>query len=139
MSSKEHIQTGDTLPNIKVYESDSDLNIHELNTLEIFSEGKHIIFGLPGAFTPKCSESHLPGYLEQYKLLKEKGIKSINCVSVNDPFVMHAWGEAHNAIGKAIGLDIDLSATLGNVRSKRYVMLVKECIVKHIEVEPLEI
>ncbi|XP_014774823.1 peroxiredoxin-5, mitochondrial isoform X1 [Octopus bimaculoides] len=140
------LKVGDAIPSASLFEHNPNT---KLNSSELFGSGKHVIFGVPGAFTPTCSESHLPGYIEKHNELKKKGIVSINCVAVNDPFVMKAWGEAHNATGKirmladiqaeftkALGLEIDLSAVLGNVRSKRYAMVVENGIVKHLLVEP---
>jgi len=108
-----------------------------------------VIFGLPGAFTPGCSKSHLPGYVENFDKLKGKGVEVVACVSVNDPFVMAAWGEAHKATGKvrmladtcaeftkAIGLEFDATPILGNVRCKRFSMLVENGVVTKLHVEP---
>jgi 2-Cys peroxiredoxin 5 len=92
----------------------------------LFAGKKVVLFGLPGAFTPGCSRTHLPGYVANAERLKSEGVDHIVCLSVNDPFVMAAWGEAHQADGKvrmladttgaftkALGLDIDLSQALG--------------------------
>jgi len=104
---------------------------------------------VPGAFTPNCSKSHLPSYVEKFDQIKSKGVDLVVCISVNDPFVMEAWGEAHKATGKirmladtcghftkAVGMELDLSVALGNVRSKRYSMVVENGVVTKMHVEP---
>jgi glutaredoxin/glutathione-dependent peroxiredoxin len=111
--------------------------------------GKTIaIFGLPGAFTPTCSAKHVPGYVEKADALKAAGVDEIWCVSVNDAFVMGAWGREQNTAGKvrmmadgsaafaqATGLTLDLTARGMGLRSNRYSMLVQDGIVKTLNVE----
>ncbi len=113
------------------------------------SAGKTIaIFGLPGAFTPTCSAKHVPGYVEQADALKAAGVDEIWCVSVNDPFVMGAWARDQKTAGKvrmmadgsadfakATGLTFDLTARGMGVRSQRYSMLVKDGVVKALNIE----
>jgi peroxiredoxin len=112
-------------------------------------KGKTIaIFGLPGAFTPTCSAQHLPGYVKLADQLKAKGVDEIWCISVNDAFVMGAWGRDQKATGivrmmadgsaaftKALGLEFDLVAKGFGVRSQRYSMLVQDGVVKQLNVE----
>jgi glutaredoxin/glutathione-dependent peroxiredoxin len=112
-------------------------------------KGKKIaIFGLPGAFTPTCSAKHVPGYVANYDKLKAKGIDEIWCISVNDAFVMGAWGKDQKSGGKvrmmadgsgtltkAMGLELDLIARGMGVRSNRYSMLVDNGVVKSLNVE----
>mgnify|MGYP003497797461 CR=1 FL=1 len=121
------------------------------NTFDIakLTAGKKIaVFGLPGAFTPTCSAQHVPGYVRNADQLKAAGVDEIWCVSVNDAFVMGAWGRDQKAGGKvrmmadgsagfsrAIGLDQDLSARGMGVRSQRYSMLVVDGVVKALNVE----
>jgi peroxiredoxin len=121
------------------------------NTFDVekASAGKTIaIFGLPGAFTPTCSAKHVPGYLEKAGALKAAGVDEIWCISVNDPFVMGAWGREQKSTGKvrmmadgsaeftkALGLTFDLTARGMGVRSQRYSMLVKDGIVRTLNVE----
>jgi glutaredoxin/glutathione-dependent peroxiredoxin len=121
------------------------------NTFEIekSTAGKTIaVFGLPGAFTPTCSAKHVPGYIEQAEALKAAGVDEIWCVSVNDAFVMGAWGRDQKTFGKvrmmadgsaaftnATGLTFDLTARGMGVRSQRYSMLVKDGIVKALNIE----
>jgi 2-Cys peroxiredoxin 5 len=115
---------------------------------KVFATGKHVIFAVPGAFTPGCSRTHLPGYVADRDAFAAKGVDSVNCVAVNDVFVMAAWGEAHGATGKirmladpagawtqALGLDVN-AAVLGGIRSKRYAMLVEDGVVTRLQVEP---
>ncbi|HUG36928.1 MAG TPA: peroxiredoxin, partial [Candidatus Limnocylindrales bacterium] len=113
------------------------------------TKGKRIaIFGLPGAFTPTCSAKHVPSYLGNYDKLKAKGVDEIWCVSVNDAFVMGAWGRDQKSAGKvrmmadgsaafakALGLEMDLTARGMGVRSQRYSMLVEDGVVKQLNVE----
>ncbi len=109
---------------------------------------KLAIFGLPGAFTPTCSAKHVPGYVEQYDALKAKGIDEVWCISVNDPFVMGAWGRDQHTAGKVrmmadgsaeftkkAGLELDLTARGMGVRSQRYSMLVDDGVVKQLNVD----
>ena len=121
------------------------------NTFQVadLAKGKTIaILGLPGAFTPTCSNQHLPGYIRLAGEFKAKGVDEIWCISVNDAFVMGAWGRQQEATGivrmmadgsatftKALGLDQDLGPKGMGVRSKRYSMLVQDGVVKQLNVE----
>ena len=121
------------------------------NTFDVekATAGKTIaIFGLPGAFTPTCSAKHVPGYVEQADALKAAGVDEIWCVSVNDAFVMGAWGREQKTAGKvrmmadgsadfvrAAGLTLDLTSRGMGVRSQRFSMLVKDGIVKALSIE----
>lgn len=77
-----------------------DSPANKVNAQELSSNGKVVMFGVPGAFTPGCSKTHLPGYIEKAEQMKSEGVKEIVCVAVNDPYVMAAWGKDHNAKGK---------------------------------------
>merc|ERR1711922_34472 len=140
------INVGDKVPSVELFE-DSPAN--KVNAAELTAGKKTVIFGVPGAFTPGCSKTHLPGYVDQADELKAKGVKGIFCISVNDPFVMAAWGENQKAEGKvrmladtcgefvkATDLTIDLSAVLGSVRSKRFSMLVEDGKAAKVNIEP---
>ena len=118
------------------------------NTLEFFKDKKIVLFGLPGAYTSVCSAKHLPSYVESYEQYKAKGIDHIACISVNDPFVMDAWGKSQNVGDKiimmadpmldftrAIGADIDKSARGLGIRSNRYTMLVDNLKVIKVQEE----
>merc|ERR1712137_80215 len=119
---------------------------------DFFKDKKVVLFGVPGAFTPVCSQKHVPSYLENVAELKSKGVDTIACVSVNDPFVMKAWAETCNAkpedvvfladwnasFVKELGLSVDLSAANLGERSKRFSMIVNngKVVAKNVEVSP---
>jgi peroxiredoxin len=119
----------------------------EITTDELFAGKKVVLFALPGAFTPTCSASHLPGFVVNADKIKAKGVDEIVCLSVNDAFVMDAWGKAQNAeeihmvadgnadFAKAIGLELDLIARGMGVRLQRFAMIVEDGVVKHLNVE----
>lgn len=140
------IQIGHTLPDVKLSQRTSDGTLtHSVNTL--FANKKVVLFAVPGAFTPTCSEAHLPGYVVLADKLKEKGVDLIACVSVNDAFVMKAWGESQNAqeilmladgdasFTKALGLEMD-TGNFGGVRSQRYAMVIENNVVTLLNIEP---
>jgi len=141
------IKVGDNLPAVDLFENEPGKKV---NTGAAFEEGKHVIFGVPGAFTPGCSMTHLPGFVENAEAMKAKGVSSVVCVSVNDPFVMGAWGKDQKADGKvrmladtcgeftkALDLElVDLTAVLGNVRCKRFSLVVENGVVTKVNVEP---
>ncbi len=116
------------------------------NTAELFANKKVVMFAVPGAFTPTCSAAHLPGYVVSADELKVKGIDAIICLSVNDAFVMAAWGEAQNAENlmmladgdgsytKALGLEME-TAAFGGLRSQRYSMIIDNGVVSNLNVE----
>jgi glutaredoxin/glutathione-dependent peroxiredoxin len=119
-----------------------------ISTDDVFKGKRVVLFAVPGAFTPTCSNKHLPGYLKQYDGFKAKGIDSIVCLSVNDTFVMAAWGAAHEVgdkilmladgnadYAKALGLEADFSKFGMGLRSKRFSMIVDDGIVKELNVE----
>ncbi|KAG7212840.1 hypothetical protein KM043_002197 [Ampulex compressa] len=139
------VAVGEKLPSVDLFE---DTPANKVNLAKISAGKKIVIFGVPGAFTPGCSKTHLPGYVEKAAELKSKGISEIFCIAVNDPFVMSAWGKEHKADGKvrmladpkgdfadALDLSVDL-AVLGGKRSKRFSMIVEDGVVKDINVEP---
>ncbi|MFZ5835407.1 MAG: peroxiredoxin [Pseudomonadota bacterium] len=119
-----------------------------ITTAELFGGKKVVLFAVPGAFTPTCSNQHLPGFIEKAGAIKAKGVDTIACLSVNDAFVMGAWGKDRNAgdkvlmladgsgtFSKALGLDLDLSKMGLGLRSKRYSMLVVDGVVKQLNIE----
>ena len=125
------IKKGDKLPDAKVFILEKDPK--EVSIKKIVGNEKVILFGLPGAFTPTCSAKHLPGFIIAIDQLKKKGIKKVVCISVNDPFVMDAWGKTHNVqdkilmVGdskgdftKNIGAELNLTNRGLGVRSSRY-------------------
>ena len=148
------IKVGDKLPAVKLHEFNEvegegcALGPAEVDVAQATAGKKIAIFGLPGAFTPTCSAKHVPGYLAQTGALKAAGVDEIWCISVNDPFVMGAWGREQQAVGKvrmlgdgsaaftnALGLAQDMSTRGFGVRSKRYSMLVDDGVVKTLNVE----
>jgi len=119
-----------------------------VSTDDLFKGKKVVVFALPGAFTPTCSARHLPGYIEHAADFKSKGVSDVVCISVNDAFVMNAWGKDQNAQGKInmvadgngdftkkMGLEMDASKFGMGLRSQRYAMLVDNGVVKKLEVE----
>ncbi len=141
------IKIGDKLPDVtmKIMTSDGPADV---TTADLFGGKRVALFSLPGAFTPTCHRNHLPGFLENYDTILAKGINSIVCLSVNDAFVMHAWGENTGANGKivmladgngdfttAVGMDADLRAGGMGVRSKRYSMIVNDGTVETLNIE----
>jgi peroxiredoxin len=118
------------------------------NIKELLKDKKAILFGLPGAYTSVCSAKHLPGYVKAHDKYKSKGIDCIICVSVNDPFVMDAWGKNHNVedkilmVGdpflnftKSIGAEVDKNARGLGIRSNRYTMLIDNLKVIKLQEE----
>ncbi len=140
------IKVGDHIPNVTVYEM-SDKGPAEMTTDAIFSGKKVVLFALPGAFTPTCSASHLPGYVVQADAILAKGVDQIVCLSVNDAWVMDSWGKSQNAekilmladgsadLTEALGLELDLTKRGMGVRSDRYAMIVDDGVVTHLNRE----
>ena len=131
-----NIKENDLIPSSQVFVMDNGDPVKK-DIQEFLKNKKAVIFGLPGAYTSVCSAKHLPGYVNMFDQYKEKGIDHIICISVNDPFVMSAWGRDHNVgdkilmVGdpfldftKAIGSDVDKSARGLGIRSNRYTMFV---------------
>jgi len=116
------------------------------DTSELFANKKVVMFAVPGAFTPTCSAAHLPGYVVSADELKAKGVDAIICLSVNDAFVMAAWGDTQNAENimmladgdgsytKALGLDME-TAAFGGLRSQRYSMIIDNGVVTNLNLE----
>ena len=154
---KENIMTikiGDRLPEgtlsefIETETAGCSLGPNTFNVSDLVKGKKIAVFGLPGAFTPTCSAQHVTGYVALADQFKAKGVDEIWCISVNDPFVMGAWGRDQKATGvvrmmadgsaaftKALGLEFDLTAKGFGIRSQRYSMLVEDGVVKQLNVE----
>ncbi|MBX3456560.1 peroxiredoxin [Ferrovibrio sp.] len=141
------IKVGDSIPDITVYTMGAN-GPEAVKTGALFAGKKVALFALPGAFTPTCSAKHLPGYIEKAAEFKGKGFDLIACLSVNDAFVMGAWGKQQNTgetvvmladgsgdFTKAIGMEFDLSARGLGVRSQRYSMIVENGKVTAINLE----
>ncbi len=141
------IAVGDKIPagTLKITAPDG---AKDVSTSELFGGKKVVLFGVPGAFTPTCSAKHLPGFVEKAKQIKAKGVDSIVCLSVNDAFVMDAWGKAQHAEGavtlaadgnaeftRALGLEFDASKFGMGVRAQRFALIVDDGVVKGAYVE----
>ena len=137
----------DQIPDTEIFHLiDGDPKQNKLS--EILGNGKIILFGLPGAFTSTCSKLHLPGFVANADKIKEKGIENIFCISVNDPYVMNAWGDVNNTedkikmlsdpyllFTKAIGAEVDRNSKGMGIRSNRYAMIIENLEVLKIQVE----
>ena len=141
------IQVGEKIPDVKLTAM-IEGGMKSLTTQEIFSGKRVVLFAVPGAFTPTCSEHHLPGFIARSDEIHGKGIDTIACISVNDAFVMDAWGRDRGVgdkilmlgdgsaeFAKAIGLDFDGSGFGMGVRSQRYAAIVDDGVVKTLAVE----
>jgi len=148
------IKVGDRLPDgqlqefIEVETAGCPLGPNTFKVAELVKGKKVVIFGLPGAYTPTCSAMHVPGYVRHYDALKATGIDEIWCLSVNDAFVMGAWGRDQQATGKVrmmadgsaeftkkLGLELDLTARGMGVRCQRFSMLVDDGVVRKLNIE----
>lgn len=141
------IQVGDVLPaNILLYRMAESGPISE-TTQSLFQHQRVVLFAVPGAFTPTCSQAHLPGFVVAADRLREMGVDRIICLSVNDVFVMNAWAQQHNAealdmLGdgnadfvKALGLDMDASGRGMGIRSRRFALIADNAEVRWIGIE----
>lgn len=141
------IQVGDTIPSMKLMVATAD-GPKEISTDDIFKGKKVVLFAVPGAFTPTCSAKHLPGFVQNADAIHAKGVDTIACISVNDAFVMGAWGKDQGtgdkvtmladgaaAFAKAIGLELDLNARGMGWRSQRYALIADNGVVTHLGVE----
>ena len=141
------IRAGDKIPFIDLWVMGKN-GPQTITTSEIFTDRCVVLFALPGAYTPTCSVAHLPGFVALHKELKAAGVDQIACLSVNDAYVMDAWGKAQSVDDEilmladgngefthAVGLEIDRRASGMGTRSQRYAMIVNDGIVSHISVE----
>ena len=141
------LKENDNVPNSEIFVLENG-EPNKKNIEELLKRKKAVIFGLPGAYTSVCSAKHLPGYVNLYQQYKDKGIDHIICVSVNDPFVMNAWGKENNVgdkiimmgdpflnFTKAIGAEVDKSGRGLGIRSNRYTMLVDNMKVIKLQEE----
>jgi peroxiredoxin len=142
------IAVGDKIPDVQVMTSGPGGPAH-VQSGDVLGTGRVVLFAVPGAFTPTCSDFHLPSYVIRHDELAAKGVDSVVCVSVNDPFVMAAWGEAQRVgdlvvmladgngeFTKAVGLEMDGSAFGLGTRSQRYAMVIEDGVVTTLHVEP---
>ncbi len=141
------VQVGDKVPNTTLQHM-TDAGPADISSDEIFAGKKVVLFALPGAFTPTCSAKHLPGFVQQAEAIKAKGVDTIACLSVNDAFVMGAWGKDQGVgekvlmladgsadFTKAMGLELDLTGRGFGLRSQRYAMIVDDGVVTALNVE----
>ena len=139
------IQVGQKIPYAIVQHIND--GVHRIDTHSLFGNRKMLLFGVPGAFTPTCSERHLPGYVEHYDAFRAKGIE-VACMAVNDAFVMQAWGNSQNVphgmkmladgnadLTRALGLELDASGYGMGVRCKRFALYAENEIVRGLWVE----
>ena len=141
------INAGDKIPSVTIKEATAD-GPKDVDPAALFAGKNVVMFSLPGAFTPTCSKEHLPGYVARYDELRAKGIDLIACLSVNDAFVMKAWAEQHEALGKivmlsdgnaaftkALGIEVDLAAPNMGLRARRGLLTIEDGVVKSIDME----
>ncbi|MCH8092223.1 MAG: peroxiredoxin [Proteobacteria bacterium] len=141
------IKVGDKIPSVTLQHMTAD-GVADITTDEIFQGKRVALFALPGAFTPTCSAKHLPGFVANADSIKAKSVDTIACVSVNDAFVMNAWGEGQGAgdkvlmladgsakLAAALGVELDLAERGLGVRSRRYSMIVEDGVVKTLNLE----
>ena len=142
------IKEGDAIPDVKLTEM-TDGKPSQVSLAELSRGKRVVVFAVPGAFTPTCSMKHLPGFVEKATDIRGKGVDEIVCLSVNDAFVMDAWGKGSNAGGKvrmladgngdftrAVGLGLDASGFGMGQRSQRYAMILRDGKVEKLLVEP---
>ena len=141
------IQVGDKIPSVDLQRMGAD-GVETINSTDLFAGKKVVLFALPGAFTPTCSASHLPGYVVHSDDILARGVDAIVCLSVNDAFVMDAWGKQNNTddrvmmiadgscrFTRAVGLELDRDAAGMGMRSQRYAMIVNDGVVEVLNVE----
>ena len=142
------IKVGERIPSMKLMMATPE-GPKEVSTDDIFKGKKVVLFAVPGAFTPTCSAKHLPGFVQNADAIRAKGVDTIACISVNDAFVMGAWGKDQGTDGKvlmladgsagfakALGLELDLNARGMGTRSQRYALVAQDGKVTHLAVEP---
>lgn len=142
------IKVGDKMPDLTIKQATANGPM-DLVTSEFFKNKTVVLFAIPGAFTPVCSAKHLPGFITHCEEIMDKGVDQIACLSVNDPFVLQAWAEnqkvedsiqmladGNGDFTKAMGLGMDLTALGLGYRSQRYAIVVRNGILKHLDVEP---
>lgn len=140
------IQTGDAIPEVTLKHI-ADGGVQTIDTPTLFAHRNLVLFAVPGAFTPTCSERHLPGFVERFGEFQERGIE-VACMAVNDPFVMQAWGESQHVpaglrmlsdgngdFSRALGLEMDGTAFGMGMRSKRFALYAEDGVVKQLFVE----
>lgn len=141
------ISKGQKIPSVTIKQVTAE-GMSDIDTAALFAGKKAVMFSLPGAFTPTCSQKHLPGYVQKQPELKAAGVDLIACLSVNDAFVMKAWAEQQDALGKvvmladgsaaftkALGIELDLTGPGLGVRAARGVFTIEDGVVTSVEME----
>ncbi|MEK9706438.1 MAG: peroxiredoxin [Alphaproteobacteria bacterium] len=141
------ISTGDKIPAGALGHKTAD-GIEQISTDDLFAGKKVVLFSVPGAFTPTCSAQHLPGFVQKADEIKAKGVDTVACMAVNDPFVMEAWGKDQNVGDKvmmladgsakfaaATGLELDLTERGLGMRNKRFSMIVDDGVVQSLHID----
>jgi peroxiredoxin len=141
------ISVGQKVPSVTIKQATAEGST-DIDPAQLFANKKVVMFSLPGAFTPTCSQKHLPGYVQELPQLKQKGIDLVACLSVNDAFVMKAWADQYDAVNKivmladgagtfskALGIETDLTKAGMGVRARRGLMVIENGVVKSIEME----
>ncbi|ALN91696.1 MULTISPECIES: peroxiredoxin [Lysobacter] len=139
------IQVGERLPEVALKRINN--GIETVDTRSLFDGRKAVLFAVPGAFTPTCSEKHLPGFVEHFQQFRDKGIE-VACLAVNDPFVMQAWAQSQHVpegmlmladgngdLTRALGLELDASSYGMGTRAKRFALYIDDGVVKQVHVE----
>jgi peroxiredoxin len=139
------IQAGDRLPEVPLQQINN--GVQTIDTHTLFEGKKVVLFAVPGAFTPTCSEKHLPGFVQHFDEFRQKGIE-VACISVNDPFVMQAWGQSQHVpdgllmladgngdFTRALGLEMDASAYGMGTRAKRFAIYAEDGVARQVHVE----
>ncbi len=141
------IAVGERLPDVEV-QVPGPSGPRRVRTTELLGTGKVVLFGVPGAFTPTCSDYHLPGFVLRAEDLRAKGVDTIACMAVNDAFVMAAWGQAREVgdsvvlvadgsaeLTRALGLELDLAGGGLGLRCQRFAMILEDGVVRDLAVE----
>src|SRR3977135_129910 len=141
------IKAGDRMPAGK-FKVMGESGPQDLSTAQLFDGKRVVLFSVPGAFTPTCNAKHLPGFLQQASALQAKGVDTIACMSVNDVFVMNAWGKSANVgdkvrmladgngdYAKALGLELDAKGYGMGLRGQRFALIVKDGTATHVDIE----
>ena len=140
------VQPGDRIPEVVVQQI-TPKGIEKTDTLSLFGTGRTVLFAVPGAFTPTCSERHLPGFVQHFDEFRRRGF-DVACMAVNDPFVMQAWGQSQHVpdglqmladgnadLVKALGLEMDASGYGMGIRAKRFALYAEDGVVRQLFVE----
>lgn len=141
------VRPGDRIPSITLKHL-TEYGMQDISTDEVFGQGRVVMFGVPGCFTPTCSMKHLPGFLDSLDALREAGVDRVVCLAVNDPFVMKEWArqqgvddrilmlpDGNAMLAAALGLTVDSSAYSMGTRAHRFALTVKDGVVEDVAVE----